>query len=137
MGGLQEFPLKLLLDTHALLWWWVDDPQLSATARRVIQSADHEVWVSAASAWEVATKQRLGKLPGLPADLCANWSMLLQADGFLSLDITTDHALRAGQLNGEHRDPFDRMLVAQAQAEDATLVSSDAALKSLGGEMIW
>ena len=85
----------------------------------------------------MATKQRLGKLQGLPSDLCANWSMLLQADGFLSLDITTDHALRAGQLNGEHRDPFDRMLAAQAQAEDATLVSSDAALKLFGCELIW
>lgn len=129
--------MKLLLDTHALLWWWVDDPQLSAAARRLIQSADSEVLVSAASAWEVATKQRLGKLPGLPADLCAKWLMLLQADGFLSLDITTDHALKAGKLNGEHRDPFDRMLAAQAQAEEATLVSSDAALKSLGCELIW
>lgn len=129
--------MKLLLDTHALLWWWVDDPQLSITVRRMIQSADTEVWVSAASAWEVATKQRLGKLPGLPVDLCANWLTLLREDGFQPLDITTDHALLAGQLNSEHRDPFDRMLVAQALAEEAVLVTSDAALKSFGCQLLW
>lgn len=129
--------MKLLLDTHALLWWWVDDPQLSATARRLIQAADSEVWVSAASAWEVATKQRLGKLPGMPSDLCANWLTLLQADGFQPLAITTAHALRAGQLSSDHRDPFDRMLAAQALSENATLVTTDPAFKTLGCAAVW
>jgi PIN domain nuclease of toxin-antitoxin system len=129
--------LKLLLDTHALLWWWVDDPQLSATARRLIQAADSEVWVSAASAWEVATKQRLGKLPGMPSDLCANWLTLLQADGFQPLAITTAHALRAGRLSSDHRDPFDRMLAAQALSENATLVTTDPAFKTLGCAAVW
>lgn len=91
----------------------------------------------AASAWEVASKQRLGKLPGLPADLCANWQKPLLADGFLSLVITTDHALSAGQLDGEYRDPFDRMLAAQAQSEHATRVSSDVAFKSFRCAVLW
>ncbi len=69
--------------------------------------------------------------------MCANWQKLLLADGFLSLGITTDHALRAGQRNSEHRDPFDRLLAAQAQSEDATLVSFDLAFKSLGCALIW
>jgi PIN domain nuclease of toxin-antitoxin system len=129
--------LKLLLDTHALLWWWLDDAQLSGRARREIQHADNEVWVSAASAWEVATKQRLGKLPGLPSDVCANWSGLLQADGFKALAINTAHALTAGQLATSHRDPFDRMLAAQALLEEATLVSRDPAFESLGCQLIW
>lgn len=129
--------MKLLLDTHALLWWWLDDPQLSPTAKDAIANADHSVWVSAASAWEIATKQRLGKLPGLPADLCANWLKLLQADGFQALAISTTHAIQAGQLASEHRDPFDRMLAAQARIEDATLVTRDAALTDLGCRVLW
>lgn len=129
--------MKLLLDTHALLWWWLDDPQLSAKARGAIHQVENDVWVSAASAWEVATKLRLAKLPGWPANLCANWSELLRADGFQSLAITTAHALAAGQLTDPHRDPFDRMLAAQARMEEATLVTRDPAFASMGCHLLW
>lgn len=129
--------MKLLLDTHALIWWWLDAPQLSAAARAAMADARHDIWVSAASAWEIATKQRLGKLPELPPDLAARWSALLEADGFRPLDISPGHALRAGGHPAEHRDPFDRLLAAQAEMEQAVLVSCDTALDPFGVRRLW
>lgn len=128
--------MKLLLDTHALIWWWLDDPQLSAKAREAIGDATNEVRVSAASAWEIATKQRLGKLDGVP-DASRRFLELVAADGFQLLPMTAQHALRAGSLPAEHRDPFDRMLAAQAELERAVVVSKDAALARLGVQMFW
>lgn len=128
--------MKLLLDTHALLWWWLADPQLSRKARTAITDTANEVWVSAASAWEIATKQRLGKLDGVPT-ASQRFLELVAADGFLLLPISAAHALRAGALAGEHRDPFDRMLVAQAELERARIVSRDPALSLLGAKTIW
>jgi len=84
----------------------------------------------------VATKQRLGKLPGMPSDLCANWLTRLQADGFHPLAITTVHALGAGHLSSDHRDPFDRMLAAHALSENATSVTADPALNSFRCAML-
>ncbi len=129
--------MKLLLDTHALIWWWLDDPKLSTAARSVITDHGSEVWVSAASAWEVLTKQRLGKLPELPSDLSTSWTALLQADGFQPLSISTAHALRAGSHPAAHRDPFDRLLAAQAEIEQAVLVSCDTALDPFGVRRLW
>lgn len=129
--------MKLLLDTHALIWWWLDVPKLSTTARTAIHDPAHDVWVSAATAWEIMTKQRLGKLPGLPPDLLGDYTALLQADGFNPLAISTAHALRAGHHPAEHRDPFDRMLAAQAEIEGAVLVSCDAALDQFGVRRLW
>ena len=127
--------MKLLLDTHALLWWWTDDPQLSAAARAAIASPVNTVLVSAASAWEIATKLRLGKLH-LP-DAGTRLNELVAADGFVPLPISVDHALLAGSYPAEHRDPFDRMLAAQSQIEGAALVSRDPGLKAFGCALLW
>ena len=128
--------MRLLLDTHALLWWWTDDERLSRKARAAIADDRNEVFVSAASAWEVAIKQRLGKLPGLP-DAEARFVELVAADGFMTLPMSQHHALRAGGYAQPHRDPFDRMLAAQSEIEGLTLVTCDAALAAFAGRRLW
>lgn len=109
--------MRLLLDTHALVWWWTDDKRLPAVARSAIASSDNAVLVSAASAWEIATKHRLGKWPEVAA-LLEGFDTSLRRSRFTSLPITHKHARLAGTLDGEHRDPFDRMLLAQARLEE-------------------
>jgi PIN domain nuclease of toxin-antitoxin system len=112
--------LRLLLDTHALIWWLGDNPLLGAQARKLIRDPANEVFVSAATAWEIATKQSLGKLEA-PDDLEA----VLAENDFSMLLISFAHATAAGRLAPFHNDPFDRMLVAQAQMEHLTLMSND------------
>lgn len=112
--------MRLLLDTHTLLWWLSDDPTLSQVARSAIARPDADVAISAASAWEVSIKSALGKLTA-PGDLEAQ----LHRHRFSSLPITIRHALVAGSLPRHHDDPFDRMLVAQARIERMTLVTRD------------
>ncbi len=112
--------MRLLLDTHALLWWLSSDPSLSPAAREAIARPDADVAVSAASAWEISIKTALGKLTA-PGDLEAQ----LARHRFTPLPITVAHALLAGSLPGHHDDPFDRMLVAQARTERMTLVTRD------------
>ena len=119
--------MKLLLDSHALLWWWQDDPALAAPARRAIAARSTEVWVSAATIWELAIKQALGKLEA-PADLEA----AVADEGFKGLPVTLGHAQQAARLPRHHADPFDRLLVAQATAQGLTLVSRDARLAAYG-----
>lgn len=128
--------MRLLLDTLALLWWLTDDPQLSAHARELIVDEGNEVMVSAASAWEIATKQRIGKLDGV-APVAQWFSPLLAADGFQPLPITAAHALRAGAYKVDHRDPFDRMLAAQAELESVPLVTRDPALAVFSCKTLW
>ena len=128
--------MDLLLDTHALIWWWADDARLSPTARSAMADPDNRVLVSAASAWEMATKQRLGKLAGLPT-VPNEFTDQLARSGFEWLPISGAHALRAGSHSAEHRDPFDRMLAAQAELENLTLVSCDAALNAFGCRLLW
>ncbi len=111
--------MRLLLDTHVLLWWLADDPALSKQARGLIAN-EPEVFASAASAWEIAIKQALGKLEA-PEDLLT----ALEAGGIRRLPIDVEHAAVAGALPRHHDDPFDRMLVAQAQQEGLTLLTSD------------
>jgi PIN domain nuclease of toxin-antitoxin system len=128
--------LKLLLDTHALLWWWKDDPRLSKRAAAAIADEANTVLVSAASAWEIAIKYRIGKLPG--AEIAVrDFNELIASDGFTHLAITYQHALKAGTFANEHRDPFDRMLAAQALIEGAMLVTDDAAMKGLRAQCFW
>jgi PIN domain nuclease of toxin-antitoxin system len=119
--------LRLLLDTHVLLWWLADDRTLGQQARAAIAKPESEVAVSAASIWELSIKKALGKLIA-PADLEAQ----IAAHRFSPLAITVLHALTAGSLPDHHRDPFDRMLVAQAQIEDMTLVTRDELLSNYG-----
>lgn len=128
--------MQLLLDTHALLWWLAGDKSLSRKAREAIQNEDSTVYVSAASAWEIATKVRLGKLPGAEP-LVTDISGVIAAQDFSALPIGLHHAQRAGTLPGQHRDPFDRMLIAQSQLENLTLVSNETLFDSYGITRLW
>jgi PIN domain nuclease of toxin-antitoxin system len=128
--------MKLLLDTHALLWWWTNDAKLSVKAKKAIQDERNQVWISAASAWEIATKTRLGKLDMGPRVL-ARFQELASDDGFTHLPITWQHSVCAGGLSLDHRDPFDRMLAAQCLLEDASLVSTDPAFGVFGTRVVW
>jgi len=119
--------MRLLLDSHALLWWLAGDPTLRPEAVAIIAEPASEVFVSAATAWEIAIKQSLGKLEA-PTDLEAQ----LHANGFEPLPITVSHAYAAGTLPLHHDDPFDRMLVAQADAEGLTVVTRDARIADYG-----
>lgn len=128
--------MRLLLDTHALVWWWTDDKRLPGAARAAIASPDNQVLVSAASAWEIATKHRLGKWPEVAA-LLDGFDANLRRSRFTSLPISHEHARLAGTLDGDHRDPFDRMLLAQARLENMALVSGDAAFRGFGATVLW
>lgn len=128
--------MRLLLDTHALLWWWTDDPRLSTAAQAAIADEANEVFVSAASAWEIATKHRLGKLADVP-QAAQRFVELVDADGFVALAVDQRHALYAGAYAHDHRDPFDRMLAAQSEMENLTLVTCDAALAAFACERLW
>lgn len=128
--------MRLLLDTHALLWWLDGDRRLSLKARRAVANESNSILVSAASAWEITTKARLGKLPGA-LDVAADVSGCVASQGFSPLDITVLHAQRAGGLAGEHRDPFDCMLIAQGQLEDVAIVSEDEVFDHYGVRRFW
>jgi PIN domain nuclease of toxin-antitoxin system len=128
--------VRVLLDTHALLWWTLDDPKLSGKARSVLSSFESEVFVSAASAWEIATKVRLGKLPGAEA-FVSEFPARMEILGFRELAISIEHGQRAGLLPGEHKDPFDRMLIAQAQAENLPIVSNEQVFDTYRVRRIW
>ena len=128
--------MRLLLDTHALLWWLDGDRRLPIKVRRAIADESNAILVSAASAWEITTKARLGKLPGA-LDVAADVAGCIESQGFSELEITVLHAQRAGGLPGAHRDPFDRMLVAQAQLEDIAVVSDDDAFDQYKIHRFW
>ncbi len=119
--------MRLLLDTHVLLWWLADDPSLVDKAKSAIADPGSAVFVSAASAWEVAIKQALGKLDA-PSDL----EQQIEVNRFEPLSVTISHAYSAGTLPRHHDDPFDRMLVAQAITERLTIVTRDPRLSPYG-----
>ena len=123
--------MKLLLDTHVVLWWQRDDRRLKREARRAIATADI-VWVSSVSGWEVAIKAGLGRL-----QLAEPFSLLLQVDAFTELPVTVRHTERLGALPMHHPDPFDRMIAAQALSERATIVTHDRAFAPYGADIIW
>ena len=128
--------MRLLLDTHVLIWWLAGDAMLSANAQAAIADPANEVLVSAASAWEIATKYRIAKLPQAAA-LAADMPSVLTGQGFVELPITVRHAQAAGSLPGPHRDPFDRMLIAQAALADLVLVSNEAVFDRYGVRRLW
>lgn len=123
--------MTLLLDTHVVLWWQRDDRRLNAAARRAIATAD-VVWVSAVSGWEVAIKSALGRIR-----LDEPFRLLIHADDFTELPMTLAHAETLGRLPPHHTDPFDRMLIAQALVERATIVSHDRALQPYDVPTLW
>ena len=128
--------MRLLLDTHAFLWWLAGDSGLSNLARSAIADEGNEIFVSVASAWEMATKHRIGKLPGLEP-IAADLEAAIAGQGFKALAITLRHGQVAGALPGSHRDPFDRMLIAQAMLEDFVLVSNEEPFDVYGVRRLW
>jgi PIN domain nuclease of toxin-antitoxin system len=128
--------LKLLLDTHALLWWGEDNERLSRGAAEAIDSGDHQIFVSAVSAMEIAMKFRLGKLPSAKP-LAVAFEAETSAMGFLPLPVTLTHARIAGSLAIAHRDPFDRLLIAQALVDGITLVSNEVIFDGAGISRLW
>ena len=128
--------MQVLLDTHAFLWWIADSDRLSKPARSVIEDEVNDIVVSAASAWEIATKFRIGKLPGCEA-LALNIPGHITRQGFTELEIGVADAERAGRLPGPHRDPFDRMLAAQALRREFPVVSIDPVLDGFGVIRLW
>jgi PIN domain nuclease of toxin-antitoxin system len=128
--------VRLLLDTHTLLWWIADDERLSPRASALIADGANEVLVSAASAWEIVVKSALGRVE-IPAPVDRFLTAQLEANAFVPLPIQMRHALGLAALPGVHRDPFDRILVAQAVAEDLTLVSRDRVLRRYPVAVEW
>ena len=121
--------VSYLIDTHVLLWWLFNDPKLSIRCREIIKNPENQIFVSSATAWEIATKYRIGKLPEAKT-LIKDYQAILSRSCFLELPISTDHALRAGSLPIDHRDPFDRMLMAQAELENLPIITYDSAFKT-------
>ena len=125
-----------MLDTHAFLWWLDGDRRLPARVRALIGEPANEVLVSAASVWEITIKARLGKLPRA-TDVATDVPACIESQGFVPLSITVQHAQRAGALVGLHRDPFDRMLIVQAQAEGVPIASNETIFDDYGVTRLW
>lgn len=128
--------MRVLLDTHTLVWATLSPAFLSRQASAIIADELNVILVSAASAWEIATKVRLGKLPGAEV-LEREFLEVMDRAGYTLLAIDVQSALRAGRLTAEHRDPFDRMIAAQALASDIPILSTDSRLDAFGVRRIW
>ena len=128
--------MRILLDTHTFLWWLTESSRLSETVRRTIFDPSVEKLISAATAWEITTKHRLGKLPSADP-IASDIPEAIAAQGFRELPLSVADAARAGALPGPHRDPFDRMLIAQALARDLVLISNDAAFDRYPVRRLW
>ena len=128
--------MRLLLDTHAFLWWILGSPRLPVATRRAIEDRSNRKLISAASAWEITTKYRLGRLPGAAA-LANDIAGAIAGEGFEELPVTVEDAARAGLLPGPNRDPFDRMLIAQALSRDLVLVSIESPFDRYRVRRIW
>ena len=126
----------MLLDTHAFIWWIAGDARLPVAVRGAIGNESNRKLVSAASAWEITTKFRLGRLPGA-AELASDVGGAIAGQGFDELAVTVDDAARAGLLPGPHRDPFDRMLIAQALSRDLVLISVESLFDAYGVRRLW
>ena len=128
--------MKALLDTHALLWWVTNDPQLSQTVRDIISDADNTLYVSVASSWEIIIKTKTGKLP-LPEPPHQFIQSCLTVNGFESIAIDLAHVLQVNQLPDHHKDPFDRILIAQAQVENMPILTIDRLIIQYPIQTIW
>ena len=128
--------MRVLLDTHAFLWWITDDASLSPRAREIIGDGNNVLFLSAASAWEIAIKVGLGRL-ALPGRLERFIPEQLALNAIDSLPVQLSHALHVSNLPNHHRDPFDRMLVAQSQLENLPLLSADPRLAQYAIDILW
>lgn len=128
--------MKVLLDTHAFLWWIADDPQLSARAREIISDGANTLYLSAASGWEIAIKAKLGKLK-LPSNLAPFIAEQLADNAITALAVEMHHALHVYTLPDYHRDPFDRILIAQAQLEKLPILTADPQIARYPVEVLW
>lgn len=128
--------MRVLLDTHALFWWLHFPELLPPKVRGMIADPDMQVYVSAVSACEMSYKHHRGRWPEI-APLVVAFEAVAVAEGFSLLPLTAEHAIRAGAYGPEHRDPFDRMIGAQAVVEDMTLLSKDGWLREMGAEVVW
>lgn len=131
--------MRVLLDTHAFLWWILDDPRLPASAREIIADPSNTVLFSTASAWEIAIQAHLGRLTLSPAeeDLERFVARQVEENRFQVLPIQLNHALRVHSLPLYHRDPFDRLLVAQAEVEALPILTRDPEIRRYGVEALW
>lgn len=128
--------MRLLLDTHAFMWWLVISERLSPAVQEAIADESNDIFISAASAWEIAVKHRLGRLPEADA-IALDIAGAIADQGFEGLPITIDDAERAGALPGHHRDPFDRMLIAQTLSRNLVLVSIETLFDQYGARRLW
>ncbi len=128
--------MRVLLDTHALIWATMSSNLVSIAAAQILQDEGNDMMVSAASAWEIATKVRLGKLPEAER-LERAFFEVIEIAGYSLLPISVADGLRAGRMAGDHRDPFDRMIAAQAIADDLLVLSNDAKLDAFGVRRLW
>ena len=125
--------MRLLVATHALLWWLTDNPRLSYAAEAAIADPDNDVFVSACIGYEIAYKQRLGRLPALPESLTRR----LEREGIGAMPVSLGHALAAAALPGPHRDPWDRIMMAQALAEHCHVVTVDRVFADYNVPVLW
>jgi PIN domain nuclease of toxin-antitoxin system len=121
--------VNYLIDTHILLWWLFNDPKLNTECQDIIRNPANHILVSSVSAWEIATKYRIGKLPEAK-QIVEEYSQILRQAKFIELSISSAHALRAGSLPIDHRDPFDRMIMAQAEIENLPVITYDEAFQT-------
>ena len=128
--------MDLILDTHVLLWMLLADRRLGERQKQLLESGSNRIYVSAVSAFEIATKVRIGKLPEA-TEIARDFNRICRDFDYLELGVTQEHGLRGGQLEETHRDPFDRLLAAQSLIENMPLVTSDPVFKALGVETVW
>ncbi len=128
--------MSYLLDTHAALWWLMEPANLGPKARQAMEDPDNEIFISAVSMFEIAQKARIGKLP-YPPELIAALPQLFHDQSWRPLEISIPHAARAGSLEAAHRDPFDRLLAAQAELENLTLLTRDPVFRDFSVKTAW
>lgn len=128
--------MAYLLDSVAVLLWWIEPERLSRNAREIMSGEDSPLHVSAVSVWEIANKNRIGKLDAM-RDFRGEFEGLIARDRFKLLDVTAAHAMRAGYLPGSHRDPFDRLLAGQALVENLVVITNDPAIAAFGCKVLW
>lgn len=129
--------MRVLLDTHAFLWWISNSPSLSSIARQVVADVENEVYLSAVSVWEMAIKARAGKLHIFSGDIGPFIDQHMRKNSFQPLPITLAHSAKVHALSNHHGDPFDQMLVAQSQVEKMPIISADKMMQSYDVEVVW